>query len=358
MFAGRRLLVTLGLGAAVALGADASLGAPPPRKSDAGSVKTKVAAKGSKPKPAKAAGTKAKLAKAKATSRRSKTAARGSAGAKRARSKGKRRPEPEAERGHPRAPVLAVLATPIACPPDMVAVAGRVCVDRYETSLIDDGTGAPWSPFYAPDLVRARQTFDFYAALAGRTPRPVELELPAPPSSPIRARAVSIGGALPQGYMSADQADAACRVAGKRLCTESEWVTACMGEDQREFPYGDRYEQGACNVFRETHPSAELHGNASRYHDDPRNHLVEAGGRPLLDRTGASGRCASAWGDDAVMDMVGNLDEWVADAHGVFAGGFYSRGSRSGCYARVSTHVRAYSDYSTGARCCADPPTM
>ena len=56
-----------------------------------------------------------------------------------------------------------------------------------------------------------------------------------------------------------------------------------------------------------------------------------------------------------MIDMVGNLDEWVSDAEGVFVGGFYSRGTRTGCLSRVSTHVRSYSDYSTGARCCKDP---
>jgi hypothetical protein len=116
-----------------------------------------------------------------------------------------------------------------------------------------------------------------------------------------------------------------------------------------------RYEHGACNVWREHHPSALLHGNAARYHDDPRNHLVELDGRPLLRATGATSSCASRWGDDAVFDMVGNLDEWVADEGGTFVGGFFSRATRAGCFARVSSHVASYSDYSTGARCCRDP---
>lgn len=171
---------------------------------------------------------------------------------------------------------------------------------------------------------------------------------------PIRPLGRSVSGVLPQGYLSANQAEAACAAGGKRLCSEAEWVTACRGEDQRDFPYGDKYEQGTCNVYRESHPSAMLHDNSARYHDDPRNHLVEVAGRPFLQETGMS-RCASRWGDDAVFDMVGNLDEWVADAEGVFVGGFYSRGTRSGCQSRVSAHVRSYADYSTGARCCKDP---
>ena len=65
--------------------------------------------------------------------------------------------------------------------------------------------------------------------------------------------------------------------------------------------------------------------------------------------------CASKWGDDAVFDMVGNLDEWTDDPRGTFVGGFYARATRAGCDARVSSHGASYFDYSTGVRCCGDP---
>jgi formylglycine-generating enzyme required for sulfatase activity len=240
----------------------------------------------------------------------------------------------------------------------MVAVAGRVCVDRYETVLIDGVTEAAWSPFYPPDRERARSIFSEYESAhraAPRTPLDAALEVPRPPLAPIAPQALNKVGVLPQGYLSADEAEGACHAAGKRLCTETEWVTACRGESNQDFPYGDHYIRGACNVDRESHPSVLLHDNAARYHDDPRNNLVTVDGKPLLQTTGSSSRCASRWGDDAIYDMVGNLDEWVSDARGVFVGGFYSRGTQSGCASRVSNHPRAYSDYSTGARCCADP---
>ncbi|MFO0551417.1 MAG: SUMF1/EgtB/PvdO family nonheme iron enzyme [Polyangiaceae bacterium] len=253
---------------------------------------------------------------------------------------------------------LSILDTPILCPPDMVAVAGRVCVDRYEISVVDAMSGATWPPYFGLDLEHARATREFYAELQGRAePTSFDATTPLPPlpPGPIQPRARSIQNVLPQGYLSGDDADHACRAAGKRLCTEAEWVTACRGEEQRAFPYGGQYEQDACNVYRENHPSAMLHGNAARYHDDPRNNLVVAENGPLARKTGETPRCVSRWGDDGIYDMVGNLDEWVDDAGGVFVGGFYSRGSKSGCAARVSTHERGYSDYSLGARCCADP---
>lgn len=263
-----------------------------------------------------------------------------------------------AARSAPRATPLTPLTATIRCPSDMVAVAGRVCVDRYEMSLADRDSKVPWSPWFTPDLDRARGVRDFYEALQLRAaPTSLDARTPLPelPVQPVVPVALSQKGALPQGYLSADQAALACSEAGKRLCTEAEWLTACRGEAQRDFPYGGAYRQGSCNVFREDHPTAMLHANAARFHDDPRNGALVVAGRPLLLVTGGSPACASAWGDDAIFDMVGNLDEWVDDKEGVFVGGFFSRGARNGCFARVSAHPRAYSDYSTGARCCKDP---
>lgn len=237
----------------------------------------------------------------------------------------------------------------------MVAVAGRVCVDRFETSLVDRASGRAWSPFFTPDRERAAEVFAFYSArrdvAAGGSLESI-IAVPEAPSFAIEARAVSAKGVVPQGYLSADQAEAACSAAGKRLCSEAEWITACRGDVMKDYPYGDRYEQGACNVFREDHPSAMLHGNAARYHDDPRNGQLVVAGKTLLLETGSSARCASKWGGDAIFDMVGNLDEWIDDPKGAFLGGFYARSTREGCESRVGVHPTTYYDYSTGARCC------
>ncbi len=268
------------------------------------------------------------------------------------------RPARPSSASAPRPSALSPSSRRIACPPEMVAVAGRVCVDRWEMTLVDAATSRPWSPLFTPDLGRATEVASFYEAHRARaapTSPAALMPLPSPPTFSIAPRATSRAGVIPQGYLSADQARTACEAAEKRLCTEAEWLTACRGEARRDFPYGEAYEAGACNVFREGHPSALLHGNPARFHDDPRNGLVVVAGRPLLLETGASPRCASRWGDDAIYDLVGNLDEWTADAGGVFVGGFYARGTRAGCLARVSAHPTRYSDYSTGARCCRDP---
>lgn len=249
-------------------------------------------------------------------------------------------------------------AAPSPCPPDMVAVNG-FCIDRYESQLVDAATGIPLADGYAatPSMVGhvlknwafgRWETGDLHARA---TPLPPLMR--APSDSPLVA-ARGRAGVFPHGYTSGRVAVEACAGAGKRLCKHEEFVTACRGEQDRDFPYGDSYEQGACNVHRYQHPAKVLHGNASVGHLDPRLNRVQAADGPLLRRSGASPRCASRWGDDAVYDLVGNLDEWVDDKNGLFAGGFYSRSTRKGCKAAISFHPTRYLDYSLGTRCCLD----
>ena len=118
-------------------------------------------------------------------------------------------------------------------------------------------------------------------------------------ASSLEPLAVSSPDAVPSGYLSGEIASAACLRAGKRLCTPGEWVTACRGERNRKFPYGDVYEEGKCNVCRGSHPARLLHGNASIGHLDPRLNQLEEGGEPLLRHTGATPSCSSEWGSDS-----------------------------------------------------------
>jgi len=243
----------------------------------------------------------------------------------------------------------------------MVLVAGRLCVDRYEAVLEELGGRRRLSAFYHPSAGHARSAFEQWTRARGDAPTELgrTMSITPPPPWQLTERfdfaAVVRGGELPQGYLDGNAAELACRNAGKRLCTEAEWVLACRGEDDRPFPYGDEYEAGRCNVFREAHPAALLHGDASKGHLDPRLNAVTASGRPLLRAAGATTDCRSRWGDDALHDMVGNLDEWVDDPDGVFLGGFYARSTKEGCAARISAHPREYFDYSLGVRCCREP---
>jgi hypothetical protein len=248
------------------------------------------------------------------------------------------------------------LAPASACPGDMVSIGGRFCIDRFESAVLDGASRARLSPDYPTTPGLLQFALGEWATGRERVGDVHARALPLP-FAPVfvtkRPVAVSRLGVRPSGYLSGTVAQAACEAAGKRLCTRGEFVTACRGEADTAFPYGDDYRRGVCNVDRDEHPAASLHGNASLGHLDPRLGWVAAKDGPLLRPTGASPACRSVWGDDAVYDLVGNLDEWVDDPSG-FAGGFYSRASRSGCDAMVSTHPTTYLDYSTGARCCAD----
>ena len=61
--------------------------------------------------------------------------------------------------------------------------------------------------------------------------------------------------------------------------------------------------------------------------------------------------------DKLAIDVINGsplLREWVDDAEGTFAGGFFSRATRDGCERIVVAHGPDYRDYTTGARCCRD----
>ncbi|MDP9151293.1 MAG: hypothetical protein M3O36_15325, partial [Myxococcota bacterium] len=99
----------------------------------------------------------------------------------------------------------------------MALVRGAFCIDRWEDSLVELSASGerPFSPYQTPKATAVR--------------------------------AVSAENTVPQGYISRDQAERACRAAGKRLCRDEEWVTACRGDPPHAFPYGDAREKGACN---------------------------------------------------------------------------------------------------------------
>lgn len=246
------------------------------------------------------------------------------------------------------------------CPAEMVSVRG-FCIDRWELSLVDAATGAPLSPYYPPHAKEAEGVFDYWLiearTLGDSAARALPLpELPAvQQKAAFTPRARSRAGVIPQGYLSYYAAKRACANAGKRLCTEREWVTACGGDSGRKYPYADRYRAFACNVHRPYHPASVLHANASLGHRDPRLNLLFEGDDPLLRPTAGTPSCVSRWGGDGVYDMVGNIDEWVEGEKGpVFVGGFYARSTTKGCEAKVDVHAPAYYDYSTGGRCCRD----
>ncbi len=209
------------------------------------------------------------------------------------------------------------------CPAGMVRVS-TFCIDRYEASLVEvlaGGSTRPWSPYENPGT---------------RT-----------------VRAVSLAGAVPQGYVDQLQASRACEEAGKRLCTDTEWLRACRGSSNSTYPYGNSRQPGTCNDARASHPVIELYGTTDAW---IWSHLASPCLNQLpssLDRTGSNAGCVT---EDGVFDMMGNLHEWTDDPAGTFRGGYYvdTAINGNGCLYVTTAHAVSHWDYSTGFRCCAD----
>ena len=248
------------------------------------------------------------------------------------------------------------------CPSEMAQVEG-FCIDRWEIHTVDHRSGRRLSPFYPPSPKLVRRVRVVWEVERHGFGDQASRLVPLPDLPPVERRtdfeprAVSSPGVIPQGYLTYYLARQACANAGKRLCTEEEWVAACRGARQTKYPYGGQYVPGRCNVHRLMHPAFVLHGNSSVGHTDPRLNLIDESGRdPLLRLTGATPDCRSRWSGGDLYDMVGNLDEWVDDPSGVFVGGFYARFTEEGCDARIASHSPLYYDYSLGTRCCRDLP--
>jgi hypothetical protein len=214
------------------------------------------------------------------------------------------------------------------CPADMALVGSRFCVDKYEGSLVEklaDGTTRPHSPYHTPV-----------------------------PADGIVYLARSVAGVVPQGYISAAQAQGACKASGKRLCHPVEWRAACGGSEGYAFPYGPTRTAGKCHDTGATpmltfHASTMKRGWGQTELNDARNNQLEGS----VAKTGSFPDCVN---DVGAYDMVGNLHEWTADPNGTFQGGYWLDTAQhgDGCAYRTIAHGFEYHDYSTGFRCCAD----
>jgi hypothetical protein len=187
-------------------------------------------------------------------------------------------------------------AAGLSCPPDAVPV-GNVCVDKYEASVwqvdpttvagrglirliqggrvtlddltdggathlgipLDTGNCTPGFPARFPDDGQ-------WSPLAGSNP----------PSPGVYA--VSVAGVRPTACITWFQAAQACALSGKRLLTNLEWQDAGAGT-----PDPGILDNGSTTCATNS--------------ADPAN-------------TGARTSCRSRWGG---FDMVGNVDEWVAE---------------------------------------------
>lgn len=218
-----------------------------------------------------------------------------------------------------------VVVEPSVCPEEMVLINEKFCIDRYEASVENpvNGTWEPHSPYHTP--------------------------------SGNSFRSVSKPYVTPQAHISGEMAQVACENSGKRLCTSEEWLLSCRGTEERIFPYGSTYQSNACNdVYADGHPLIHYFGTSEGIWDAQHMNDPNINQQPnSLAKTGAFDNCVTPEG---VYDLHGNIHEWVADDSGTFRGGFYADASinGTGCQYRTTAHNKAYYDYSTGFRCCAD----
>ena len=173
------------------------------------------------------------------------------------------------------------------CPEEMIYIpSAAVCIDRYEAS--QGNGGAP----------------------------------------------LSIAGVLPWAGLGWADAGNACQAAGKRLCEEDEWYSACSGPQGTVFPYGDSYEDHTCN------------GNAH--------------GVYTAVPTGSMSSCEGGY--PGLFDMSGNVREWINVCSGTKcsqAGGSYSNQGlnadhflQCGNYHQIAPEIESAI---MGFRCCLTP---
>ncbi len=130
----------------------------------------------------------------------------------------------------------------------------------------------------------------------------------------------------PTSNVSFTEASDSCFIAGKRLCTNDEWESACSGKYDWDYPYGQTYEQHACVTL----------SNRRR-------------------KSGDAGECRG-WYE--VYDMVGNLAEWTStpserdNKFFIVKGGFWESGNRGTCSLKRYSYYPQNRHNPVGFRCC------
>ena len=135
-------------------------------------------------------------------------------------------------------------------------------------------------------------------------------------------------GEKPRNMVSQNAAAMLCENAGKRLCSVEEWQTACRGNSNSRYPYGNVYNQTKCATDLKTAKEPS--------------------------RSGFAEHCRSYYG---MYDMSGNLWEWTntpAEREGLFlvAGGAWNTQNASSC-AETKFSFYPQNEYPfVGFRCC------
>ncbi|MDP3698223.1 MAG: SUMF1/EgtB/PvdO family nonheme iron enzyme [Nanoarchaeota archaeon] len=252
------------------------------------------------------------------------------------------------------------------CPPEMASINNKYCIDKWEDSIYDkNNPSAQASLFYPAKTSQADLFYNYWKNgwKGNQPPNSNYAQMPsqgAETSNGFVPLAKSQPNVIPNMYVSKEIAEQACASAGKRLCTEDEWVRACKGPSITQYPYGNDYVAGKCNTNQAGKYPPSIVGwdkvmPANQFDpSDPRNGkaAVDIGG---VKETGSFSECSNAHG---VYDMVGNLAEVVStpssSGNSLFKGSAFMRsGDNLNCNDNIGAHAATYTDYSLGFRCCA-----
>jgi protein-disulfide isomerase/uncharacterized membrane protein len=172
----------------------------------------------------------------------------------------------------------------------------------------------------------------------------------------VEGKATSGVHEIPGFRMSWHAADAACKAAGKRMCTEAEWISACQNapavDDDGDRAYADDRIEGTAYPYGDFHePERCWEG-----HENPLAGTVPTGQPPTWrpSYTGQNPACVSKAG---VYDLAGNVEEWVgatANEAVLLGGAFDTPDDKARCYRRNDTFGSGYANLRTGFRCCKD----
>lgn len=142
---------------------------------------------------------------------------------------------------------------------------------------------------------------------------------------------------------------ALCDMVGKRVCTRTEWTSACRGSDRSRYPWGN------AKPTKKPHPC-----NTDKLWKQPNEKKLAERDHAEFERldqsepAGSREDCVSASG---AYDMIGNAEEWVT-CPGVGAHGWclMSRhwAALVTCDYAVTVHHPRWTYYVESGRCCRD----